>query len=299
MPQIESSGLVQELQHDAMDESVSLATVLRRALIVSKKLDAGKMDEWLELELGGYPVGAELPTYRKVLGEVKGIDLDGDMRQMILPPGDTSRFISTMRFHHGAAELANLLEKSNGILTFNVPAGIVADLRKHHSDLGSMVVRIMDYGLVGVLNAIRQKVYSWSLTLDHGIERDGTFRRPQQNSQPTVQNFNFENISNSQIGASAGPLQMTQGAGVSELLKFLREAQGSIKDTSLADEAVRMVEEDVGTAIAQLQSPAPRHGILSEALKSVRTILEGAAGNMLASELVVRLGTLMRAAGLG
>ena len=54
--------------------------------------------------------------------------------------------------------------------------------------------------------------------------------------------------------------------------------------------------EDLATTITQASSTKPRTGILTEALKSVRIVLEGAAGNEMASHLVVKLAAAAAAA---
>ena len=48
---------------------------------------------------------------------------------------------------------------------------------------------------------------------------------------------------------------------------------------------VQSLRSDVETIRAQSNSPAPKKGIIKECLGSIKTVLEGAAGNVLASYL--------------
>ena len=48
-------SLVIELQAAALDGGASVDELLRKALIVSMKLDLGEFKEWVKLELNGYP----------------------------------------------------------------------------------------------------------------------------------------------------------------------------------------------------------------------------------------------------
>jgi hypothetical protein len=48
------TSLVEELQRDALDSSVSVLDLLRKALVVATKLNIDEFKEWIELELKGY-----------------------------------------------------------------------------------------------------------------------------------------------------------------------------------------------------------------------------------------------------
>ncbi|HIF5616173.1 TPA: hypothetical protein ACX3CR_004775, partial [Vibrio parahaemolyticus] len=64
-------GLVLELQRDALNKTVSVADLLRKALVVSKKLQIIEMEAWICNELRGYEnIEAIVPDYRKIRGEV-------------------------------------------------------------------------------------------------------------------------------------------------------------------------------------------------------------------------------------
>jgi hypothetical protein len=48
------TSLVEELQKDALNSSVSVLDLLRKALVVATKLNIDEFKEWIELELKGY-----------------------------------------------------------------------------------------------------------------------------------------------------------------------------------------------------------------------------------------------------
>lgn len=62
------TGLVLELQADAMNESVSVLSLLRKARALSVKLGVTTIDQWLAHEMGGYPTHSSIPDYRHVVG---------------------------------------------------------------------------------------------------------------------------------------------------------------------------------------------------------------------------------------
>ncbi len=65
-------GLLQEIQDDAVNPTVDLATILRKCLRLSYKLGHEPFKRWVEYELNGYPDDADLPDYRILRGEPRG-----------------------------------------------------------------------------------------------------------------------------------------------------------------------------------------------------------------------------------
>jgi hypothetical protein len=64
-------SLVLELQRLAQLTETGMTELLRRAKVVSAKLDLEDALSWIEHESGGYPPGAELPPYRLVPSELR------------------------------------------------------------------------------------------------------------------------------------------------------------------------------------------------------------------------------------
>jgi len=66
-----ATSLIDELQLDASDGSVSVSDLLRKALVVAAKLGVSDIPEWINKELSGYHDGDTLPSYRIVHGAIK------------------------------------------------------------------------------------------------------------------------------------------------------------------------------------------------------------------------------------
>jgi hypothetical protein len=60
------TSLVLELQRDALDETKTVSSILRKALVVSRKLGVRDADEWLDRELHGYADAPNVPRYRQL-----------------------------------------------------------------------------------------------------------------------------------------------------------------------------------------------------------------------------------------
>ena len=86
-------------------------------------------------------------------------------------------------------------------------------------------------------------------------------------------------VSSSQEGEfSSGDI-----AGLASLMARL---QDSLAELRLPDAASRELRSEIQTVGAQTASPRPKAAIIREALRSIRVILEGAAGSAIASALL-------------
>ena len=69
------SGLVAELQEDALNPKTKSSDLLRKAKVVSVKLSLNSITEWIDRELNGYPIGVGVPDYRQVRGRLVFLNL--------------------------------------------------------------------------------------------------------------------------------------------------------------------------------------------------------------------------------
>lgn len=60
----EKDNILERIQADLLDESVSLSTILREAKVLAYQLGSDELDNWASQELDGYESGDELPDYR-------------------------------------------------------------------------------------------------------------------------------------------------------------------------------------------------------------------------------------------
>ncbi|NEO34745.1 MAG: hypothetical protein F6K36_31050 [Symploca sp. SIO3C6] len=90
----------------------------------------------------------------------------------------------------------------------------------------------------------------------------------------------------------AGPGRSLENSRES-ISKFLMEFKGNIKDLNLSSEAEAEAEAEILTLEAQMQSPKPKASIIREGLSSIRSILEGVAGSIVATGLLKMLATII------
>lgn len=113
---------------------------------------------------------------------------------------------------------------------------------------------------------------------------------------PPVNIINIHHMEGSQI--QQGTISSSQNAKINsqsteELLNFLKELRDKQLDLKLPPDDASELSSDIDTVESQLKSSRPKVGIITEGLKSIKTILEGAAGSWLASDFLSKLPQLL------
>lgn len=80
-----------------------------------------------------------------------------------------------------------------------------------------------------------------------------------------------------------------------DIEKFLKELKESIDKIELNAEQESDVKADIGTIEAQMKSTKPKTTVVRESLKSIKNILEGAAGGVIAGTLIQHITPLIAA----
>lgn len=110
---------------------------------------------------------------------------------------------------------------------------------------------------------------------------------------PVTNIINIQKMVNSQI--QQGTTHSTQTGSfnsqdLQSLADFINLLRGKLPELNLKPEDKKEVEADIETIEAQLSSPKPKSVIIKECLGTIRNILEGITGSILASGLCNMLG---------
>ena len=109
---------------------------------------------------------------------------------------------------------------------------------------------------------------------------------------PVVNILHVQSMVGSQI--QQGSHHSTQKMSITQnqldaVRDFVALLKTRLSDIPLDSDSKAEAGAEIATVEAQLQSSRPKHGILSQSLQSIRTILEGAAGSVVASDLLPKL----------
>jgi AbiTii len=137
----------------------------------------------------------------------------------------------------------------------------------------------------GIVERVRSRILEWALNLEsRGVLGEGmTFTQQEKQAVQQIHNY-FGNVSGSQIQISSHGSTQTQtnttGADL-DALRSLIEALGNALDHgTVQGEAANELRAELATLKAQAESPKPKWEIIKATAGSIKTVLEGAAGNV-------------------
>ncbi|WP_339498186.1 hypothetical protein [Pseudomonas silesiensis] len=283
------TGLVHELQADAMNESVSVLSLLRKARALSVKLGVSTIDQWLAHEMSGYPTRSSIPDYRHVVGRTVCHNPYRGWIPLEIENLEHRQLLSERNLHQPLSELFQFTDaKAAGqsvLLMF--PANIAADLRSSSGFEPGLEIAVNL--IYGIISTVRDKILEFSLELEkQGILGEGmTFTPKEKMAASNISySINIENMTGSQLqqGTTGSTQTYTQSAdfsGISAFVEKLLPAIGELSNPTDRDQ----LQSDLETIRSQLKAPTPKTGMIRECLNSVKTVLEGAAGNVAATYL--------------
>lgn len=292
------AGLVAELQSDALDRKTSVTDLLRKALVVSKKLSITQIEVWLSHELNGYPkdVEVDIPKYRHVRGQIKVHNPYHGWQPVHFGDPAMGEILSTRTISQPIGELEALNLNASSTLTIPYPENIKNQLMAGMDVALPPILHVSSTSVVGILDAVRNNILEWALQLEQqGISGQGMSFSKQEQQAASQINYNITNnigsMQNSQIqqASPSGSQKLSIENEINEISKIISSLKDSVDQLNLPIAAKDELNSEIDTILSQSRSPKPKSGILRESLKTIRTILEGAAGNVIASGILIQL----------
>lgn len=240
--------LVLELQKDAMDSSVALTDLLRKAFVVAKKLRITEFQRWVECELNGYSDDSEeIPPYREVTGEIRAWNPYHGWVPVIIRDENTSKKLQTAKIGQPISELEIIKKDKDGKGIFYIPLSQSVEnwLMKGNRPHLKAGLHISENIIHGILDVVRNTVLDWALKLEEeGILGTGLSftaqekEKAQANPSINIQNFQgiLGNVSSSNVSQD---LKMSiQTNDFKSLAEFLKAKGVSTEDISELQKAI-------------------------------------------------------------
>lgn len=285
------TGLVLELQSDALNEDgVPILSLLRKARVVSIKLGVTTIDQWLEHELSGYPTRSSTPEYRRIVGRavchnpyLGWVPLDGK-------GAEAQKMLTERCLHQPMGELCQFAAKGAGESVLFMYSAEKAE--QFMIGIGARFEPALEVGvnvIHGIIATVRNRILDFALELERqGILGEGmTFSPKEKMAASNISySINIENMTDSQLqqgttGSTQTYTQTTDLSGISAFVEKLLPAIGELTTQTDRDQ----IQSDLETIRSQLKAPTPKTGMIRECLNSVKTVLEGATGNVAAEYL--------------
>lgn len=295
------SGLVLELQRDALNQNVHISDLLRKAFVVSRKLNILDIQEWINNELNGYPPEEDkIPEYRRLHGIPKVFNPYHGWQPLNFENLEISDLLSSRKHPHPVGELDNLISHDgSNSLYLQYPQQVTNWLINQMGVPMQPALLIPRTKIIGIMESVRNKVLDWSLELESkGILGEGmsfSEKEKQTASSITYQvTNNIGHMNNSQLQQHSENSNQTINisTNLDNIKIFIEGLKSAMKDLPLSEPDINELKAEVSTIDNQIASPKPKAVIINESLKSIRNLLEGIAVNVLSSNLLAQLTSL-------
>jgi hypothetical protein len=161
------TSAVLEVQRLALNEKMSLATVLRHAWAVAQKLGVDETAQWLQYEFKGYPKTKDspIPEYRRVSCELKALNPYRGLIPIQFESADEAKAASSIRLRDSIAALETNLNLKDGYEVAYAQPGLTLEFPAY-----TVVPRS---AIRSVLDTVRTTVLEWAVDLQKaGIHGD-------------------------------------------------------------------------------------------------------------------------------
>ncbi|HHT9843844.1 TPA: hypothetical protein ACT9I4_001960 [Legionella pneumophila] len=169
--------LVQSLQKQAIDESLSPSALLRRAKLMSKKLNLDDFALWIDNELNGYKNIGDLPEYRVTHGSLQGLNPYQGWKPIIIPEKEIEDIILAVHITQSIAEIEKLLlekDSHGGYLEYKLSGAQeqgICKMINHQTNIRKTISKTV---LDKIINNVKNIILDWSLKLEEeGITGSG------------------------------------------------------------------------------------------------------------------------------
>lgn len=165
-------GIVIELQREALDEKISIESLMRKAYLVARKLNLKEFEEWISQEQNGYK--QEVPEYRNIAGEIKAWNPYHGWIPMVLS-ADISDLVSKMPIPTSISELQDVYNSSEGTVCLSVNGTLT---EWFNSNMDFIPTKYQFFStkseLYRIMSTVRNKILDWALLLEeNGIVGEG------------------------------------------------------------------------------------------------------------------------------
>ncbi|MCM0590477.1 MAG: hypothetical protein HEQ19_15755 [Gloeotrichia echinulata CP02] len=220
------SSLIQELQQEAYNPSVSVLDLLRKALIVATKLNITEFQEWIELELKGYQ-DQPIPDYRKVAATIRGWNPYHGLQPIVGQDQYTLELYKnacSRPIRQSISELVALIDSGENEMQLQLSPKIESILIGTVN--AQIKIIISSASIKRIVESVRDVILRWSLKLEeHGITGEG-INFTQQEKQ-IAGKHDYSSFIQINVGQAQSQMQNSSSESQSNSDTFNNDLRGS------------------------------------------------------------------------
>lgn len=295
------TSIVQELQRESYSSGKSISDLLRMALVVAKKLKVKEFEQWIDAELNGYKGDrSDIPDYREVIGEIKAFNPYNGWIPVVIYDEKMFGILSRRKISQPITQLEHLVTL-NDTLTVSYPNSIELEImRLTECDFRAKLF-IGKAQVEGIIETVRNIVLNWALQLEEdGILGDDLSFSKEEKQLAAASKYNINHfhgpVTQSQIqqdSSQSTQTMLNNSFDKEALIKLIEVLKGNIGQVPLSAEEKTIFDSNLAIIEHQLKNSEVKKPIVLNALASIRNILEGATGSIIASGLIYQLGLFL------
>lgn len=278
-----------------MDSGSSISNLLRKSYVISKKLKIRDFEKWASQELNGYMSNLEnIPDYREVRGSLQFLNPIYGWRPVIIENPELADIVSTNKISQPITEIEYLVESSNDHLVIQLPQNIQNQL-SNWAD-GRPTKFQVSFGksqAQQIIDSVRNIILEWSIQLEEdGILGEGVSFSKEEKREADKQNYTVNNFYGNTSGVQIQ--QHTQHSiqtqinemDLEKVNEFISMLRGNLSHITLEREVKEALELEISKISNELMTNKPKTQIIKESMRTIKSVLEGITGSLIASGLL-------------
>ncbi|NTG45875.1 hypothetical protein G6M04_00705 [Agrobacterium rhizogenes] len=170
-------SLLLEIQSEAVNDAISVSSLLRKCLLLAGRIDSNLLEEWVKHELNGYPDNTEVPDYRRISIAFKAT-FAGPFGAAIKNAPIPQHIVETITkdpgisMHHARQSIGTIDDseetRKHGVLYLNmdnVALLLHGKIYNKYYYPASFWAEVPTMAVIGILDAVRTRVLEFSLRL--------------------------------------------------------------------------------------------------------------------------------------
>lgn len=276
--------------------SKSTTDVLRQAYIIARKLKTKDFEIWISNELNGYKEDASIPEYRNIFGNIEAWNPYRGWVPVIIDDIEVYDKLTMSKIGQRIPELENIINQSGkkGMVSINLPDSFNQLISDGFPT--KYIQRLSPASIIGIIETVKNIIMEWILKLEEdgiiGVDMKFTDEEKRIASEKnyTVNNF-YGNVSSSQIQQNSNYSSQTinNSLDIDKIVKVLELINTHKKDILVSLDNPKDFEQELDAVNNEVKKASPSKVVLSQSLKTLRNILEGITGNVIAAGILYQL----------
>ncbi|MCU5440514.1 hypothetical protein PDN45_06280 [Bacillus cereus] len=293
-------AIVLDLQKEAYDSKSDVVALLRKAYVVARKLKLTEFGNWINEELNGYQSYEKTPEYRNVSGLLKARNPYHGLIPVLMDSSELADIFTNRKLVQPISEIESFANGENNIMLTFLP-----EQRKMITKATGVeteyFVEVTRNQVGNIVDNVRNIVLDWSLNLEEDGILGENMSFSSEEKEKAQNNSSITNIfhgnatgvqiqhqtSNSNQSMQQNNLDIQK---IEELLKTIKENLGQI-DLDSGQKATINTNIEMIEKQKQLSNPNPV--IIKEGFSTIRNVLEGVTGSLIASGIIHHLGLFL------